>query len=721
MAFRAARWAVATAIVALVAGLGEASADAQPRPRTETFDPRDPIDDDDFRTADDLEGDPFDDPLTDEASTEAEPAPRRRPAPRPTVAKPRRAAPGPAVAPRDPLPPVSPGGVPLPAPAQRARPLSLKPPVKRREVVTEDALRAQVERMVEAYRLGDRDRFVVERDELESMRGRAGVANVVLASAALIRQSQAALSARTYDRALDLAAAAIRLSPDLVAARWMQIRVLWTHDWTKLRQIGAAFGGLVVAQLGAFKNQVALLTSWSIIFGLAVLMTVFVFSLIQLAKYIRYPAHDLAQRLPAFIGGGEMVIVLLMMVLLPTTFGFGPAVSALIAFIVVSGYQQASERALSRLMMLVLAALPIGLIAIAPLITFHGSLVDDMATAISEAFAADAEQRLLDVAAGKRNRDPTSALILARRKRLRGDLSGADLAYQRALIIKPGDPVGLNNRGVVQFMLGHQAAAASLFGKAAARGRAESILNLAIIRAEQGRFEEATEMLERARTIDGQLAEEYAKRAESGDTEQQLFEADIETAALWSRMFDVDSGELWRVANGLWSRVGGRTPLWSITALSVVAMAVAFVIARRDRGLSTACPKCGTPANRAAYGTLCEQCTSVFLTAVAVEPRLRAKKENEVRAYQRRRRWTERVTSLVAGVAQLGWGRPAVGVVFFFLLSVALLVWFFEGSVMVHDWRVAHDTTAGTVIGGAALVGAGILCLLSLRQVEEER
>ena len=698
---------------------GKGRADAQPRPRTETFDPREPLDDDDFRTADDVDGDPFDEPSLDEDPAEAAPAPPRRLAPSSVPpSRPNRPA---SVAKDDPLPSVSPGGVPLPAPAKRARPLSLTPPAKRREVVTEDALRAQVERMVEAYRLGDRDRFVVERDELESMRGRAGVANVVLASAALIRQSQAALSARTYDRALGLASAAIRLSPDLVAARWMQIRVLWAHDWTKLRQIGAASWGLVVAQLGAFKNQVALMTSWSIIVGLAVLMTVFAFSLIQLAKYIRYPAYDVAIRLPAFIGGGEMVIVLLMLVLLPTAFGFGPAVSALIAFVVVSGYQQASERIVSRLMMVVLAALPVGLVAIAPLITFHGSLVDDMATAISEAFAADAERRLLDVAAGKRNRDPTSALILARRKRLRGDLSGADLAYQRALIIKPEDPVGLNNRGVVQFMLGHQAAAASLFGKAAARGRAESILNLAIIRAEQGRFEEATTMLERARAIDDQLAEEYAKRAESGDTEQQLFEADVETAALWSRMFDVDSGELWGVANGLWSRVGGRTPLWSITVLSVIAMGFAFVLARRQKGLSTACPKCGTPANRTAYGTLCEQCTSVFLTAVAVEPRLRAKKENEVRTYQRRRRLTERLTSLVAGVAQLGWGRPAVGVVFFFFLSVAMLVWFFEGGVMVHDWRVAHDTTAGTVIGGAALVCAGILCLLSLRQVEEER
>ena len=757
------RFAFGTVVVACVLAaevvFTSSLAVGQPLPEPPPIVDDSPIDEDDFRTVDDLEEELAGEVIEPGAESEetppppppnaegnrpnetvgrsespptpafsppsapSAPSPERRPAPPTDTSAP--SAPAPAESPPVASPPSAPsaptpGGIAIPAPARRARPLSLKPPVKPKQVVTEAMLRTQVEKMVQAYRLGDHDRFKLERADLEGMRARAGVGNVVLASAALIRQAQAALSARAFDRAVDLVDSAVRLSPDLVAARWMKIHVLWSRDWTQLRPIAGAFFGLMSAQFGTFRNQVSFLTTLSIVVGLAALLTVFAFAFIQLIKYVRYPAHDIAFHLPAFIGGGEMVIVLLVLALLPIAFGFGPSASALLAFVFVAGYQQASERAFSRLMMVGLALVPAGLLAIAPLITFHGSLVDDMATAISEAFAGTAERRLLAASAGKRNRDPTSALILARRKRLRGDLAGADLAYQRALVIKPGDTVGLNNRGVVQFMLGRSEAAASLFEKGALAERPESILNLATIRAEEGKFEEATELLERARRIDSALAGQYIRPGESGDAAKQLFEAEIETDALWSRLLDADSESLWGVATSLWIRAGGITPLWSVSVFASLALTLSFLIGAREQRLSTSCPKCGTPANRKAYGLLCEQCTSVFLTAVAVEPRLRAKKENEVRAYQRRRRWVERVASMIAGVGQLATGRPASGALFFFLLTVAVLAWFFQGGVMVHDWQVVHDTSAAAWLGGGALASAVVLCLVSLRHASTD-
>ena len=702
-------------------------------PTVDEIDEQDGFDDDvEELTAEDFESgrvldsvteaDDSDNALID--SSEGVPAPAAtngQPANPPSIRFPAVKKPTPA-APADARPAARPaGGVAVPAPARRRRPLKLRAPTKPVQVVTEDQLKAQVERMVEAYRLGDQQRFLVEQAELESMRSRAGVANIVLASSVLIRHAQSALSVKAYDRAVDLAAAAVRISPDLVAAHWTQLRVLWAQDWVQLRKIAGAFGSLLGAQFGSFRNQVSILTSVLVILGLAGFLTIIAFAAVQLIKYVRYPAHDIARRLPpiigTFVGTGELVILLALLVLLPVAFGYGPAMSALIAFVIVAGYQQSRERGFSRFLIGLLALMPVGLLVLAPLVTFHGSIVDDMAAAASEAFAGPAEQRLLKASAGKRNRDPTSALILARRMRLRGDLRGADLAYQHALLGRPDDTVALTNRGVVQYLLGRPQAAVALFERAAKSDRVEAVLNLSTIRAEEGKFDTATQLLERARYIDASLAAQYSQRQEGGgETSKQLFEAEIETGVLWNRLLDVDHKTWWLVADSLWSRIGGHTPLWFISAWAILALIMSYVLVRREHKLSTACPKCGTPANRKAYGFLCEQCTSVFLTAVAVEPRLRARKESEVRSYQKRRRLTERITAVIAGVGEFMAGRPQSGALLFFLLAVAILAWAFQGGIMVHDWQVAADSTAGAAVGGLALCFAAVLCLISLRQ-----
>lgn len=609
----------------------------------------------------------------------------------------------------------APGGVTVPPAGQRARPLPAPPPSKPVPVVTESDLRAQVDRMAEAYRVGDSKRFLVERAELENMRLRAGVRNVVLASAILIRFTEQALAAKAVDQAVDLSAAAVRLSPDLVAARWAELRVLWLKDWAQLRRIGAAGAGLLSAQFGVFRNQVTVLSASVLVVGLALLLTVLVYAATQLFKYVRYAAHDVAVHLPEFIGGPEVVVAFVVLTILPVAFGLGPAVSVLVALSIVGGYQIGRERTLSRLMMIVLALVPALLYAGAPLITFHGSLVDDMATAMSEAFAGPSEARLLAATKGQ-TRDSTSALILAQRKRLRGDLAGADIAYERALIARPQDAVALNNRGVVQFMLGRHEAAASLFQRGLGTERVEPILNLATLRAEEGKFDEATSLLERARRRDPELASRYTGADEGADSSQPLVEAEIDESALWPRLFEVEAQTRWQVAESLWRRLGGPTPLWLISVLALIAFGASVVMGRRRERLSVGCPKCGTPATRQAHGQLCQQCTSVFLTAVAVEPRLRAQKETEVRAYQRRRRITERVSAVLAGVGHLLSGRPLAGGTLFFIFAVALLTWAFRHGVVVHDWQIAFDGSASAFVGGTALIVAAALAVWSVRQ-----
>src|SRR5262249_21716084 len=158
--------------------------------------------------------------------------------------------------------------------------------------------------------------------------------------------------------------------------------------------------------------------------------TILIVTLIQTFKYLRYAAHDLVRVLPSWFGSGEGAMILVIAMATPLVFGFGGAISLVLALGIVYAYQTPEERTVSKWAMGILAVAPGLVFLAAPLVTFHGSVTDAIDSAATEAFAADAEARLVDHMKGAGRNDIQGSLVLARRHRMRGDLAGAEAEYR---------------------------------------------------------------------------------------------------------------------------------------------------------------------------------------------------------------------------------------------------------------------------------------------------
>jgi Tfp pilus assembly protein PilF len=630
-------------------------------------------------------------------------------------------------APEPPPPPV-----PLVAPATKTK-INLTPPKRALEriphleapapepVPTEADLARHIERRAEYVRLADRASADVELAFMEEMRQKLGARNVIVSSAALINEAKLALEAKDNERAIELVEAAAELSPDLVSAHWMRARVYMTIDWTQISAISRALSDLFTAQLGQFRNVLSLLSRFLMLFGMAVLGTVVAFTLVQGFKYLRYPAHDFASLWPRFMGTGEMVLVLLLLLSLPMVLGMGIGITAAATIALIYAYQTRRERIVSTAILLLLAVGPGIVYLAAPLVTFHGSITDAMATAVSEAFASDAEMRLRHHAEHEGKGDYETAMVLAHLKRRRGELAGAEVDYQSALGANPTSAYARSNLGTIFYLMGKKEAAQAAFQQAATGEIAEPFLNLASLAAEAGDFDKAKEHLERARTIDEPLTNYYTTFNSSVPTSQKLLEAQFDQRILWRRIFDADSAQSSEVAQQVWRSVAGWLPTEVSSMVMLGLLLLGVILLKRSDRLSVPCPKCGIPADRGSPAQYCGQCHSVFLTAVAVEPSLRRRKEHEVRRFQVRRRWVERALVLFAGSSQVYSGSPILGVIlmFLFLLLTGNVV--LADYLSVHPWSVWIDSSAAMLWSIASAGVAVLFVLISLRATASQR
>lgn len=533
------------------------------------------------------------------------------------------------------------------------------------EIPTEREMALHIEARAAALRAGDLEKAELELAFIEELRLNLAARNVVSVSAELIQEAKVAMDLGHLDVAAQRAEAAARLSPDLEAAHWMRARVYWRHDPPQLELVVASMQDLLRCRFTVFRNQISFLTELLTLVGLALVLCVAAFAVLQLLKYIRYPAHDLAQRVPDFIGAGEMVILLLVLVALPFGLGFGLAPTLALALAVVVAYQQERERLASYVLIAALALGPGAIYVAAPLVSFHGSVVDAMAEASSEAFARDAETRLAHrVAQGS---DYASGMVLAHRLRQRGDLAGAEAAYAKAIAAEPRDPVAQNNLGVVLLLRGRFEDAEQAFRRATQNsGGVEPYLNLALLAADRGRFDESSRLMEQARALDPGMVARHTLL--SGTVGKKAAVASPSESLLWQQLFTVGREEAPAITAEVWTPMSGRLSPGLCSAVVVLLGALGLALIRWSPGLSVPCPKCGLPAHAMTQGQLCDQCKSVFLAAVAVEPKLKDKKERAVRRHQQRRRWVERLLAVAAGAGHMVGGRPLAGLVLFFPL-----------------------------------------------------
>jgi hypothetical protein len=606
------------------------------------------------------------------------------------------------------------------APAPTYRP-ALPAPVQLRSEVTAPAAKGRahtgVEELLERLetrasylRKGNTASAEIELGQLFELRDALGAVNVPLASGLLVHESREALARGDTKLALATAEAAVRLSPELVGAHWQRFQVATALEGRLDLAVSAARDALA-ARVRGFRNQVAALTDLLGIFVLTVLGVAALYALLQLVRYGRCAAADIADRLPGWAGMLVSSLMVLLVLFAPLAAGLGVATTVVVWLAASMLYQVTGERVVSMLLVVAVAALPLVMYAAAPLLLVHGSAVDDLAELASEAFAPEAEARLLAASAAG-SRDYELSFLLGRRARAMGDLEGAERWYRAALEARPGDVAAKNNLGVILYLL-RRPDAARIEWRDAGSARAEPVLNVSALDLEASRFEEANAGLARARAIDRARTERFSDSV--GSTGERLLDVPFDQSALWTRLARAPAADASEVVQGLWTRVGGPLPWAAFPALALVLGVLGWLLGVRAHApFSTPCPKCGQPASRRAVDGYCTQCQTIFLKAVAVEPAMRMAKERAIRRHQGRALWGERLLSLLAGAGHVLGGRPVEGLILLMAFVGVAVHWLWMDRLSVHPW--ATGLGLGTWHFGASVAVCGVLALIALRR-----
>jgi tetratricopeptide (TPR) repeat protein len=563
--------------------------------------------------------------------------------------------------------------LPVPRPVDlleaRDRPLALPPTEAVTPLPTERDLLARLEARAAMLRAGDVLSADLELGALEALREDLAVPSVPLAGLALAREARAELAAGRVEVAEARARAAVRLAPDLPAVHLTHARALVARDRGRPGAALEALAGAARAELRSPAARASLLAAAARWAGLGLLLAAGAFAAAQLARHGRAVAHDLAARAPSALGPAEAAALIACLLALPPLFGLGALPSLALGLAAVSGHQGRGERAAALALLVALGVTPLLARASSRPLARPGSLAAAIDEATSEAFAEDAEARLVAELEAGRGGAPV-AMALGTRRRQRGDLAGAEEAYGRALAASPGLAAAENDRGAVRFLLGRREDAEASFRRAAAAGTlAEPWLNLATSVADGSRFDEARGHLERARSIDAALTARYAELDASVSPQRRILFA---PRLAGGPSPGPEPEEARVIGDHLFARVGGRLPPLAMPALALGCALLGLGLAARQRGLSAPCDRCGRPAPRAAPAGVCDPCRAVFVAAAAVDPALRRAQEASVRSFQRRRRLLDRLLAVAPGAGDVLLGRAAVGLATLLVSGVAL-------------------------------------------------
>jgi len=639
--------------------------------------------------------------LVEDELPQEEPEPRhKRPAP---VARPGEPIPEPApLAPVEPAPPpaarapkpAADAGIPAPAPAAMPG-VSIGADELRKLQRPIEPVRASFGRILElwqerrnALREQALPRADAARSDLLAAMRELGIENLAPFAAALVRESQRALGARSPDDALRHATFAVELAPDMADAHLAEARARLArepgHPLAALSALGAA---LAAAWREPHTGRAFLGDVASAL--LAALFTAAAASVVVLcARRLRLFLHDF-HHLPIVRSGASIQAAFLALVLLglPIVFRLGPFATLFVLAAAVWLYLGTSERAVATVALLAVIALPGLTLGAARATAWTGTLAEQIFELEHGGDPGDLAASLEARAAGQGLPAP-ALLALGRHHKRRGDLESALRWYESAAAADGRSGEALVNMGNVHFLKGDLEAAKTAYLGATDRAQSVTTLaaahyNLSKLYLRLAAVEQSTEARKRAQQEDPAYLARYGSdddfRANRYLVDVNVPESQI--AALARR--DPTPAA---VAETVRARMAGAIPswLWPAGPLGLVALLWLVALALRKVELTHACARCGRPACRACDGAsnpLCGQCVNVYLRQGVVDARDRLRKEEQVR---RHAQWTRVSTRILAvtggGLGHLFGGRPVRGfLILTGLLFLGFVIWFWRG------------------------------------------
>jgi len=416
-----------------------------------------------------------------------------------------------------------------------------------------------------------------------------------------------------------------------------------------------------------------------IVLLLALFFTAAIFSLALFIRHGRAAAHDFREILGARITGGSVTVLAAALLFLPLFLWLGPMWLLLYWLVIFFGYANATERTLTIVLALLVAAAPVVLDLIANRVAGVESPVLVAAIAGHErSYQPDALRRLQELVNVVPDR-PLLHLLLGNLHLMDGNEQQAVNSYRRSLELKESAGAHVNI-GNLHFMDNDVPAAINEYQRAEALDPdlAIAFYNHSVASGEAFHFDDQARMLDQAKRIDSNV-----EKLASANQKIVMYRPPISMA--WHEADAIARLGRARTLFGNYTwfdpLVSARNPLTLGCLLAAVAAPLLY-LKRRRAGFAGACIKCGRtfcPRCKSAResATYCTQCIHIYLKRDGVSLATKREKLDQVVEYQSGTLTRNKLFgAFVPGSGQLLEGRTFAGAVgvFLFILCVALAV-----------------------------------------------
>jgi len=539
-----------------------------------------------------------------------------------------------------------------------------------------------------AVREQDPGRARAAAEEIRETMLELGIESLPSVAVAEVREAERSLQAHAVDDALEHAAFAAGVAPDLPEAHLAVAQARLAREPTRPLAALAALGSGIAAAarephtVRAFLGDVAA-AALAALFGAAAATVCLLFF-----SRLRLFLHDF-HHLPVVRSGTPVQATVLALVLLslPVLFHSGPFVVLFVAALAVWLYLSTPERITATAALLAVLALPYLARGAAQLTAWQGTLADDV-YALEHGDASPQRAAALVARASKEGLPAPALEALGRYHKRRGDLVEARHYYEAAAASDPRAGDVQVNLGNVLFLQGDLDGAKAAYLAATDRGGSMSSLaaahyNLSKLYLRLAAVEQSTEARKKAQQEDPAY---LARNGSDDDFRANRWLVDVKLPV--DRIAELASRDQapQAVMEAMRRRSAGALsgPGWPWLPLALVASlwGLAALAGRLDP--SRACEKCGRPACRRCDGVsagTCGQCVNVFYRQNVVDTRDRMRKEAQVRRHGLWRRIATRALAVTGGGAGhiLAGQAPLGALILFALLFFGFVVWFWQG------------------------------------------
>ena len=531
-----------------------------------------------------------------------------------------------------------------------------------------------------------------ELDQLFQLKLNQGIRNLPTFSLLLIREAKKAREDGNPERAVELAAYSIQLSPDLPQPYFELARARWQQNPIQFNKILPEVFKGQMARFRHYPSSLSFFYNFFYILSNAILMAFIIFGIVIIVKY--YPLYfynirkNLTQDLSSLFSNGVKIFILL----IPFFLRLDILWAILFWSILILGYVTNRERQFILIFLIVLVYFPFFLRSSSSFLNGGASdVILEMNEANHENWDRGTEEKLKAWLTNHPN-DPEVLFTLGLIEKRQGRYLQAEEFYRKAIDSDPTFSETFSNLGNVYLALKQINAAIAIYQQAIDLNPDKGAYHYNLYRAySQETFlsRKTDNAFQRARQLEPALIDYYSL-IDSPNMNRLVIDEVLTSRLLWEKLltqFIGKEGILFRLFKAWFEKIpSGVTFLAPIIFLAFLIGMSRYIRAKR---FLTRCPMCGSPTYRFYLGTtsqefVCFNCYRISILKEKHHPKIMEKKALQTREFQKQNHLIGRVLSFFfVGFGDLWKDRPLKGILLLFLFFIFILRFIYLKGVVI--------------------------------------